>query len=332
MENKSITEFGMTADKERARLYMIGNGKNVRAFVTDYGASLVSLFVTGPDGKQRDVVLGYDDVRGYEKGEACFGATVGRCANRIAGAAFDLNGVTYQLTENAGGCNLHSGNDYYHKRMWAVDAHGEDRVSFCLTSPHMDQGYPGTLQVKVTYCVDEAGALLIDYEASADRDTIVNLTNHSYFNLNGHAEGSVLSHLLRMNSRLYTPSAGLLPTGELRFTDGTRMDFRKDRPIGGEYDDNFVPEGGGCFRKIAWAQGDVSGIQMETWTDRPTVQLYTANFLSHEPGKKGTVYEKNGGFCLETQFVPDAIHLSGVEKPILRAGEQFRSRTMYRFV
>lgn len=338
--------FGVTGSGEVCRLYTLGNGRGMEADLTDYGAALVSLRVPDENGQKIDVVLGYDDPAGYERGGCSFGATVGRCANRIGGAAFELGGTAYRLDPNDNGRNnLHSGPDYYNKRLWKVADHGEGYVTFVLHSPDGDQGYPGALDMYVTYSLDEENMLRITYRAIPDQDTIINMTNHSYFNLNGHDSGSVLGHTLKMDADFFTPAdKESIPTGEIRPVDGTPMDFREARPLGekideayeplrlgGGYDHNWVLKNKGSFDKVAEVAADQSGIRMEVYTDLPGMQVYTSNFLDREPGKKGARYERRSAVCLETQYYPDAIHHDHFPGPVCRAGEEYFSSTAYRF-
>lgn len=347
MENQTVTTFGTTKDGKEAQLYLLKNQKGMKAYVSDFGASLVRLFVPDRDGSMTDVVLGYDDAAGYERGTAGVGATVGRNANRIGGASVEINGVTYPLEKNDNGKNnLHSGSDYYQKRIWKVEDRADDRITFLLHSPDGDQGYPGALDMRVTYHLDDENALSIHYEAVPDQDTIINMTNHSYFNLNGHNSGSVLEHKVWLNADSFTPAdAESIPTGEIRGVEGTPMDFRTAKEIGkeidadyeplrfgGGYDHNWVLKNNGRFAKVAEVTSEKSGIRMEVYTDLPGVQMYTANFLDHEPGKDGAVYEKRSAVCLETQYYPDAIHHDNFPSPVCRKGMKYDSRTAYRFL
>lgn len=347
MENQTVTTFGTTKDGKEAQLYLLKNQKGMKAYVSDFGASLVRLFVPDRDGNMADVVLGYDDAAGYECGTAGVGATVGRNANRIGGASVEINGVTYPLEKNDNGKNnLHSGSDYYQKRIWNVEDRADDRITFLLHSPDGDQGYPGALDMRVTYHLDDENALSIHYEAVPDQDTIINMTNHSYFNLNGHNSGSVLEHKVWLNADSFTPAdAESIPTGEIRSVEGTPMDFRTAKEIGkeidadyeplrfgGGYDHNWVLKNNGRFAKVAEVTSEKSGIRMEVYTDLPGVQMYTANFLDHEPGKDGAVYEKRSAVCLETQYYPDAIHHDNFPSPVCRKGMKYDSRTAYRFL
>ena len=341
MEKLTVKDFGTTEKGQKALLYTMKNDA-----VSDYGAALVSLFVRGKDGNPVDVVLGYDDVTGYEKGGDSIGATVGRNANRIGGASIEINGVTYELDKNDNGNNLHSGYDYYNKRFWDVAENADDHVTFRLHSPDKDQGYPGALDMYVTYTLDEDSMLTIHYEAVPDKDTVINMTNHSYFNLNGHDSGTVLNHSVTLDAESFTPAdRESIPTGEIRSVDGTPMDFRSGKTLGkeidadyeplrlgGGYDHNWVLKNEGRFDKVAEVTADRSGIRMEVYTDLPGVQMYTANFLNGEPGKEGALYGKRSAVCLETQYFPDAIHHDNFPGPVCRAGEKYDTRTAYRFV
>ena len=346
MEKLTVKDFGTTEKGQKALLYTMKNDAGTSVSVSDYGAALVSLFVRGKDGNPVDVVLGYDNVTGYEKGGDSIGATVGRNANRIGGASIEINGVTYELDKNDNGNNLHSGYDYYNKRFWDVAENADDHVTFRLHSPDKDQGYPGALDMYVTYTLDEDSMLTIHYEAVPDKDTVINMTNHSYFNLNGHDSGTVLNHSVTLDAESFTPAdRESIPTGEIRSVDGTPMDFRSGKTLGkeidadyeplrfgGGYDHNWVLKNEGRFDKGAEVTADRSGIRMEVYTDLPGVQMYTANFLNGEPGKEGALYGKRSAVCLETQYFPDAIHHDNFPGPVCRAGEKYDTRTAYRFV
>ena len=346
MEKLTVKDFGTTEKGQKALLYTMKNDAGTSVSVSDYGAALVSLFVRGKDGNPVDVVLGYDNVTGYEKGGDSIGATVGRNANRIGGASIEINGVTYELDKYDNGNNLHSGYDYYNKRFWDVAENADDHVTFRLHSPDKDQGYPGALDMYVTYTLDEDSMLTIHYEAVPDKDTVINMTNHSYFNLNGHDSGTVLNHSVTLDAESFTPAdRESIPTGEIRSVDGTPMDFRSGKTLekeidadyeplrfGGGYDHNWVLKNEGRFDKVAEVTADRSGIRMEVYTDLPGVQMYTANFLNGEPGKEGALYGKRSAVCLETQYFPDAIHHDNFPGPVCRAGEKYDTRTAYRFV
>ncbi len=347
MEKLAVTGFGMTKDGKEAHLYTLENKNGMKACVSDFGATLVRLYVPDKDGTLIDVVHGYDDAEGYARGDAGFGASIGRSANRIGGAGFELNGVSYKLEKNDNGKNnLHSGLDYYQKRLWEVKEYETDRICLQLHSPDGDQGYPGALDMKVTYTLDDDNALNIHYEAVPDQDTVINMTNHSYFNLNGHDSGSVLNHQVTLNADYFTPAdAESIPTGEIRSVEGTPMDFRGGRVLGSDidadyeplrfgagYDHNWVLKNEGRFDKVAEAVSDESGIVMEVYTDLPGIQIYTANFLDNEPGKDGASYIRRSAVCFETQYYPDAIHHDNFPQPVCRKGEKYDTRTAYRFL
>lgn len=345
MQSIKISSFGTTKDGTEAKLYTLINDTGMSASFTDYGAALVGLSVPDREGKLQDVVLGYEKAAGYEAGTSSFGAPVGRNANRIGKAAFELGGVTYRLTPNENGNNLHSGNDYYNKRFWKVLEAKDGHVCFLLHSPDGDQGFPGTLDMKILCELTEKNELRFTYEAVPDQDTVINMTNHSYFNLNGHKSGTILSHKITLDSDAFTRAdAQSIPTGEIVDVTGTPMDFRQGRRIGDEidtdyealrlgqgYDHNWVLKNDGEFRKVAEAVGDQSGIVMEIYTDLPGMQVYTGNFLKGEMGKEGAIYPRRSGVCFETQYFPDAVHHENFKSPVCIKGETYHTMTMYSF-
>lgn len=337
--------FGMTSKGETI-LYTITNKNNMSISVTDFGATLVRVLVPKQNGEKVDVVLGYDDAKGYEEGTVFFGASVGRCANRIGTASFTLNGRTYELVKNDNGNNLHSGLDFYNKRIWQVEEAKGNHVTFVLHSPDGDQGYPGTLDMRVTYELTEENEVKIVYDAVPDADTIINMTNHSYFNLDGHDSGSVLEQEVQIDADAFTRAdAESIPTGELVDVTGTPMDFRQKKAIGRDieipyeplifgrgYDHNWVLNRKPGFKKVAEMRGKKSGITMHVFTDLPGMQLYTANFVEHEKGKDGALYQMRHAACFETQYFPDAIHKEQFASPVCRKGEPYHTCTMYQFV
>ena len=337
--------FGLSARGEEATLYTFRNRNGMVMAVTDFGATLHSLLVPTEQGTL-DVVLGYDTPTGYEGPSGTyFGATVGRNANRIGGGRFSLGGKTYALGINDGPNNLHSGPDSYCFRVWQVKSVQENAITFFLHSPDGDQGFPGALDVEVTYTLTEENTLRIDYHAVPQEDTPVNLTNHSYFNLNGHDSGPILEHTLWLNADRYTPvDTALIPTGEIASVTGTPMDFRAPKTVGQDigqdfealnygkgYDHNWCLNNCGTFRQIATLTGDRSGLSMDVYTDLPGIQIYTGNFLSEEPGKRGVTYRHRAAICFETQHYPDAVNHPNFPSPIVIAGETFQSSTEFRF-
>lgn len=345
MKAVRVETFGSTSKKEEAVLYTLTNENGMSASITNYGAALVKLNVPDKEGKLRDVVLGYDDVTGYEKGGGSFGAPVGRNANRIGGAVITIQDKTYELEKNDNGNNLHSGTNYYNKRIWNVGEKTDSKIEFVLHSPDGDQGYPGTLDMHVTYELTEDNELRLIYNAVPDQDTIINMTNHSYFNLDGHDSGNVLKELVTLDADYFTRAdAQSIPTGELVDVTGTPMDFRMPRALGEAidadyeavrlgkgYDHNWVLKNNGKFDKVAQAVSEKSGIVMEVWTDLPGMQMYTANFLDNEHGKNGAVYGIRDAVCFETQYFPDAVHHENFASPICKKGMPYHTVTSYKF-
>lgn len=339
-------KFGKNTKGEETVLYTFENKNGMIMEVTDFGATLYSLLVPDKDGNLCDVVLGYDDPIGYEgPAGTFFGATVGRNANRIAKGRFILNGKEYSLAQNNGGNNLHSGLDFYSFRIWNVKEIGDNYIAFSLHSPDGDQGYPGNLDIDVTYTLTDENEVKIDYYGIPEEDTIINMTNHSYFNLNGHASGSVLEQEVWLDADMFTRADEVsIPTGEIIPVEGTPMDFRVKKAIGKDiekeyealifgkgYDHNWVLNNHGTYAKIAEMYSDLSGIFMEVYTDLPGVQLYTANYVEHEIGKQGIIYQKRQGICFETQYFPDAINHENFPSPICKAGEIYKTTTCYKF-
>ena len=352
-----IRNFGKLEDEQSTGLYILKNNKGMSAVVTNYGASLVSLNVPDRNGTMVDVVLGYDNVTGYERGDAFLGGTIGRVANRIGKGRFTLNGREYRLTVNDGENTLHGGRDPYSLRLWDVkmpisssilDDTMDGKITFCLESPDGDQGFPGNLHLEVSYILSNEGSLIIEYKAISDADTPIGFTNHSYFNLNGHDSGSILGHVAQIKANQYTATdSGMLPTGALVNVEDTPMDFRKPKMLGADihadygalkfgkgYDHNYVVGGTGNgegFKEIARLFSHDTGIIMKVLTDMPGVQFYTANNLHDQAGKGGTVYGPHSGVCFETQFWPDTVNKESFPGGILRSGEIFISKTEYRF-
>ena len=337
------------AEGRSVDLYTLTNRNGAEAKITTYGATLVSLGVPDRNGKVDDVVLGFDNIDGYLKGTAFFGATVGRYANRIAKGHFSLNGVEYQLAINNEPNHLHGGVKGFDKVIWSArPLNLKNGVGLALSylSHDGEEGYPGSLSVSVTYTLTNNNELKISYAATADKDTIINLTHHSYFNLAGQGNGDILNHQLMINADRFTPTdAGSIPTGELRSVQGTPFDFRQPTAIGARinqddeqlklgkgYDHNYVLNGPtGTMRKAAQVFESTSGRTMEVWTTEPGVQLYTGNFLDGAKGKSGKVYQFRNGFCLETQHFPDSPNKPKFPSTVLRKGRSFRSSTIYRF-
>ena len=320
------------------RVETVRNSAGASLSVTDYGATITSLCVPDKNGQLVDVVLGYETEEEYRSNGDYLGATIGRVGNRIGGAAFSLNGVEYRLAKNDGENQLHGGMEGFDKKRWSLKKEGNSILCERL-SPDGEENYPGNLSVSVRFTLTEDMRLVITYDADTDRDTLVNLTNHSYFNLNG--GGTVLRHRLWLNAERITANGpGCLPTGELRPVEGTPFDFRTEKEIGAEidaddeqlklvggYDVNYVLSG----KKAAVLYSGEAGIEMTVETDLPGVQLYTANCLFERPGKNGSVMRPREGVCLETQLFPNAMNCYGCPSPVLRAGKHLHSETVYAF-
>lgn len=339
--------FGKNKNGKDATMYTFENKNRMIMEVSDFGATLYALLVPDKDGNLRDVVLGYDEPARYEgSSRTFFGATIGRNANRIGKGKFTLNGKNYQLDVNDNENNLHSGIDYYSFRVWNVKEITERSITFSLYSTDGDQGYPGAVDIAVKYTLTDDNEVKIDYYGVPEEDTIINMTNHSYFNLNGHASGNILNQEMWIDADAFARAdAESIPTGEIIPVEGTPMDFRVKKAIGRDieqdyealvlgkgYDHNWSLNNKGKFAKVAELSSDVSGITMEVYTDLPGVQVYTGNFLEEEVGKGGIIYRKRQGVCFETQFFPDAINHENFESPVCRKGEEYRTTTMYKFI
>ncbi len=342
--------FGKTKDGREIRLYTVTNSRNTVLKLTDMGAVWVSMLVRDKNGAYDDVVLGLESGEEYEtRTFDAFGATVGRNANRIYGHRFALNGKEYELADNDSGKNLHSGPDMYYTRLWegrcVSSAEGEG-VEFSLFSPDGDQGMPGNLKVSVTYTLTEDDSVIIDYRALCDKDTVFNMTNHSYFNLAGHKSGVIDGHEVRINAEKFTfGTEGRVADDTLYGVEGTPLDFRQPKRLGdgmyleeelikskGGYDHNFCLDNGGRFAFAASITEPESGRVMEISTDMPGLQMYTGNYIStRNKGKDGTVYHPYWGAAFETQYYPDAVNHPSFPSPVIRAGQEAASRTVYRF-
>lgn len=344
------TGFGCAKDGTPVDLYTITNSNGVTAKFTNFGAILVSLLVPDREGNMADVVLGYEDVTGYYVNEPNFGATIGRHANRIGGAKFSLNGKEYTLDANDGDNNLHGGYDGYHKRVWEANAYQGEQgqvMEFTYHSKDMDQGFPGNLDVTVTYTLTEDNSIVIHYKALSDKDTICNLTNHSYFNLAGHDHGTILDQKVWLDSDSFTwADKESIPDGKILPVEGTPMDFRRAKLIGQDieadydqliwgkgFDHNWVLKTTpGEVSLVGSMEDEASGRVMEFYTDLPGIQFYCGNFLDDEKGGKGgAIYKHRSGACFETQFYPNAIHCPEFAQPVIKAGEEFETTTIYKF-
>ena len=340
--------FGKTADDRQVDLYTLTNKNGVEARIMTYGGILVSIKTPDRSGRLGDIVLGYDNLDGYLKNNSpYFGAIIGRYGNRIAKGAFSLNGRPYTLARNNGENHLHGGLKGFDKVVWkAREARASDGVGLSLSYASKDgeEGYPGNLSVTVAYTLTEKNELKIEYSATSDKDTVVNLTHHSYFNLAG--EGSILDHQLMINADRFTPvDEGLIPTGELRSVKATPMDFTQPTPIGARieqreqqlgfgkgYDHNWVlNRTGPGLAPAARLYDPATGRVVEVSTTEPGLQFYSGNFLDGVRGKGGRTHNMRSGLCLETQHFPDSPNKPGFPSTVLKRGGKYASTTVYKF-
>jgi len=336
-------EFGETKTGEKVHIFMLLNQQGAHVDLLDYGCTIQKIVVPDKDGKMTDVVLGYETIGEYEGNAGYLGAIVGRCANRIAKGKFSVDGVSYQVAVNNGENHLHGGLRGFDKHIWEAES-TPDRLVFKRVSGDGEENYPGNLKVEIAYSFNDDNELKIEYKAVCDKDTVVNLTNHAYFNLNGIESGNVLRHTLQIAADAYLPTdGGSIPTGEIRPVEDTPFDFRMPKTIGRDiesqdeqlilakgYDHTFVLNGTG-MKKFAKAKGDLSGIVLTAYTTQPGVQLYTANYLDGARGKYGALCEKRTAFCLETQHFPNAINQPEFASTLLKAGETYNEVTVYAF-
>lgn len=329
--------FG-TTPSGNANLYLLSNETGAVVGVTDLGANMVCCHMPDGNGNAPDVLLGHSGAAGYIGDRFCMGAIVGRCANRIANASFEVGGSSYHLTANHGPHNLHSGPHMWSERLWKVNNLDDDSITFELTSRKGDQGFPGSVQVHVTYRLSETNQLMIYYSALPSEATIINLTSHAYWNLNGHASGSVLDHSLQITAKTYTPLVDHIPTGEIAPVADTPYDFTTAHKIGerieqinGCYDDNFCLDNGGKVTQVARLVGDKTGIYMTVSTDAPGMQVFTSDEIDIPWAKGGACYGAHAGVALETQFYPDAIHHKNFPQPVFTPMRPFVSKTIFSF-
>lgn len=335
------SDFG-TEDNKPVYLYTLTNAKGDQVKITNYGATVTSWVAADKNGKKSNIVLGFDSLSGYLAKPPYFGAIVGRYGNRIAKGKFKIGGNTYTLAINNGANHLHGGLKGFDKQVWDASV-ANDTVpvlSLSYTSKDMEESYPGKLKVNVTYTLTDDGGLQIEYTAETDKPTVLNLTNHSYFNLTGDPSNTILDHTMMIKADYYTPvDTGLIPTGELKAVKGTPFDFNTPEKIGariaqvpGGYDHNFVlNRTDNSLQLIATVTDSVSGRKLEVLTTQPGVQFYTGNFLDGSiKGSDGRPFNKNTGFCLETQHFPDSPNQPKFPTTLLKPGEKFHSITEYR--
>jgi len=339
-------EFGQTRAGQKVTAFELRNGSGMCVRILDFGGTVQSITLPDRRGIPTDVVLGYDDVESYENGSCYYGAVVGRYANRIGNARFVLDGKEFLLEKSPGESNHVHG--VFNKRLFEASADG-GALTLCYVSPDMEEGFPGNLTVEVRYRLTEDNALEITYRAVTDAPTVLNLTNHSYFNLNGQDGSTILDHKLRLNSSYFTEyEASFAQTGRIISVDNTPLDFREEQGIGARfgddypqlrlctgYDHNMILDGkAGELKQIGAARSDKSGICLEAFTTEPAVHFYSGNYMHFDlvtSGKSGIKYPKNGGFCLEAQHYPDAVNHPHFPSTVLRPGEVYRQKTAYRF-
>lgn len=344
----SVTKrnFGKDSQGREVMLYTLENQNGMKAEVTDLGAILVNLYVPDKNGRLEDVVLGFDSAEGYLGNGSFFGATIGPSANRIGGACFEIDGMSYQVDVNDGPNNLHSHmEEGYHKLLWEA-REGEGSVIFTIRDTDGNMGFPGNKVLQLTYTLDEENGLTLHYHGVSDKKTILNPTNHTYFNLDGHKAGNIEGHQLQLFASHYTPVVeGAIPTGEIAAVAGTVMDFTRPKAVGKEireefeqllltqgYDHNWVVDGwDGGLRRIAVLTSPKSGRRMTASSTLPGVQFYAGNCISPQSGKDGAFYDKRSGLCLETQYYPDSIHRPEFPSCVFGEDREYDSTTVYRF-
>lgn len=330
--------------------HTIENKNGTRLVVSNLGAAVVSLFVKDRYDHFKDIVLGYDTQSGYEDDEFYLGTVVGRYANRVAGGTVVLDDATYKLHLREGGYHLHGGLEGFNKKIFQAEAfqtEGKSGIIFKYVSPHLEEGFPGELQLEVMYTLDDEDVWSIEYRAVSNKTTLVNLTQHTYFNLSGNPANTIYDHELKILSQYYLPVNKMqVPTGEIADVTGTPFDFTRFKLIGDHimdddeqlqlsngYDHSFVLEKQHTpiLKHAAVVYEPVSGITMDVYTTEPAVHFYTGNFLDNVKGKNGVLYNKHAAFCLETQHFPDAPNHPNFPSTVLKAGEQFYSKTMFKF-
>ncbi len=343
----SAANFEKTIDGKQTQLYTLKNGKGAQLAVTNFGGRLVSLMVPDKNGKMTDVLGGFDNVEGFIDGKSnYYNALIGRYGNRIGNAKFTLDGKEYKLPANNGPNTLHGGKDGFDFKVWDAKQIDDHTLELNCVSEDGDQGFPGKLNVKVTYTLTDDNSLKIDYNATTDKNTVVNLTNHAYFNLNGCGSGEILKHTLQIDADSYTPVDNtLIPTGKIAPVEGTPFDFRKATEIGARinegdpqllsgkgYDHNFVLNKHTLETPVVTAQGNMSGIVLEVFTEEPGVQFYSGNFMKGDYTFKGGVKDnKRTAFCLETQHFPDSPNKPSFPSTELKPGQTYKTTTIYKF-
>ncbi|MCM1145844.1 MAG: galactose mutarotase [Clostridium sp.] len=340
--------FGIAKDGKDVYTFTLKNANGMKARVMNFGAVLVNLYVPDKNGNLADVVLGYDKLEDYYGNESFFGVTIGPSANRVGNASFRIDGRIYQLDINDGVNNLHSNKELgYHKRVWDIESADDNSVTFSITAPDGDMGFPGNKKISMTYSLSDDNKLTLAYHGTSDANTLINMTNHTYFNLSGHQAGSIEDHLLTIHASHYTPVIpGAIPTGEIAPVAGTPMDFTSPKPIGRDirddfeqlkltfgYDHNFVIDGAdGTLREIAVVEDPKSDRKIKAFSTLPGVQFYAGNCIEEETGKDGTLYGARMGMCLETQYFPDSINKPEFPSVVFGPDRDYEAVTVYQFL
>ncbi|MCC9165782.1 aldose epimerase family protein [Pontibacter harenae] len=342
------SDFQQTIDGKETDLFILKNSNNVQAAITNYGGRVISMLVPDKDGNMTDVIVGFDDVASFTEGsDTFFGATIGRYGNRIANGKFKLDGQEYTLATNNNPNHLHGGDKGFSRVVWDANQVNDQTLELTYLSKDGEEGYPGNLNVKVTYTLTNDNELKIDYEATTDKKTVVNLTNHAFFNMNGVGSGSIADHILQINADKYTPvDSTLIPTGELASVEGTPFDFRKPTPVGERieaddtqlkygkgYDHNYVlkTNQGGEMTHAATVVGTETGIKMDVYTEEPGLQFYSGNFMAGQNTVKGGKDEFRTALCLETQHFPDSPNQPSFPSTTLKPGDTYSTTTTYKF-
>lgn len=340
--------FGTARDGKDVYAFTLENANGMKARIINFGAVLVNLYVPDKNGNLADVVLGYDKLEDYYGNASFIGVTIGPSANRVGNASFQIHGKTYQLDVNDGPNNLHSNKELgYHKRVWDVEAADDNSVTFSIEAPDGDMGFPGNKKISMTYTLSDDNGIKLAYHGTSDADTLINMTNHTYFNLSGHQAGSIEDHILTIHASRYTPVIpGAIPTGELAPVAGTPMDFTNPKPIGQDiredfeqlklglgYDHNFVIDGAdGTLREIAVVEDPKSGRKIKAFSNLPGVQFYAGNCIGEEKGKDGVLYGPRMGMCLETQYFPDSINKPEFPSVVFGPDRDYNAETVYQFL
>ncbi len=344
LDQDRVKAFADTLNGKTVKLFTLRNKNGMAVELSNYGATIVSIHVPDKAGNIGNVLLGYDDIKGYYNGKSYFGCVVGRYANRIAKATFKLDGKEYHVPQNDGLNSLHGGINSIDKQVWDARIMN-DAIRFTTVSKDGDNGYPGNLKITVVYSLRSDNSLAIDYTASTDQTTVLNISNHAYFNLTGNPSNTILDHEIKINADAFTPvDSTLIPTGELKKVAGTAFDFLQFKKIGNDinqqdqqliygkgYDHNFVLNASDIAKPVVEVHEKTSGRKMEVFTTQPGVQFYTGNFLNGTEKGRGVEYQHRTGFCLETQHFPDAPNQPSFPSTVLKPGGTWKIQTIYKF-